>query len=222
MHLIFGAIFLLPLMLLPADSAAKVLIMVIGLAAFLHWYITRRRLREKYFKEFIKTLELPTESHEAVIQRMKDVKRFEEWIISSAFRSYFRREESPMLSTLYFLIATLFTLLLFGTSYAVIALVTLSVGDAFSTVTGKRFGKNKLPYNKDKSLQGTLAFFITSFAALQAFFMFFPQYALFNQLYVAFLAAFFGALIETIPTIDDNVTIPLGVSAVLWLSLLLL
>ncbi|RLG32696.1 phosphatidate cytidylyltransferase, partial [Methanosarcinales archaeon] len=70
---------------------------------------------------------------------------------------------------------------------------------------GIRWGKHRLIGKK--SLEGSAAFFLTSFTGLS--FLLSPLYAL--------IAAFTGMLIEMIPqeVIDDNITIPLGVSAVL-------
>jgi dolichol kinase len=77
-------------------------------------------------------------------------------------------------------------------------ILILALGDSISTVLGARFGKTKLLYNKKKSLEGTLAFF---FAALASWYFVGPA---------AIPLAFVAAMAETIPAIEDNLTIPIG------------
>jgi len=41
------------------------------------------------------------------------------------------------------------------------SLFILAIGDGLSTLVGKHFGKRPLPYNKKKTLEGSLAFFLS-------------------------------------------------------------
>ncbi|MEN3034367.1 MAG: phosphatidate cytidylyltransferase [Aquificaceae bacterium] len=89
---------------------------------------------------------------------------------------------------------------LFGPDSAVAGIITLAVGDAFAGLIGQSFARIKI---FSKSLEGSLAFFLSSSLALY-FFVPFP---------LGLLLALLGALIELLPSpVDDNFSIPLGVS----------
>lgn len=88
------------------------------------------------------------------------------------------------------------------------AAVVLVVGDALSAVVGKGFGKNELPYNPYKSIEGTITGFIGASIAA-AFVLPIP---------LAIFAALIGAFVESIPwDLNDNLTIPLAVGFFLWI-----
>ncbi|MEM3422292.1 MAG: phosphatase PAP2 family protein [Candidatus Bilamarchaeaceae archaeon] len=79
--------------------------------------------------------------------------------------------------------------------YIAAGLIIIGFGDAFSTLVGIR-GKIKLPYNKNKTLEGFISFFLSS---IIAFFFIGP---------LAFLAGLAGAIVESLPLpFDDNITI---------------
>lgn len=89
-----------------------------------------------------------------------------------------------------------------------VSALVLILGDSFSTMIGKVWGKHKIPYNRKKSLEGCLAFL--TFAFLGAL----------TQLpfQTSFLISALGMFIESLPLkLDDNLTIPLAVGFVLWL-----
>ncbi|MBU0532269.1 hypothetical protein KKB44_02125 [Candidatus Micrarchaeota archaeon] len=95
--------------------------------------------------------------------------------------------------------------LTFLTNNAEIAAIIfmLAVGDGFSTLIG-RIGKTKLPYNKKKTLEGTVAFFVATL----------PAYYFVGSLIVPL--AIIGAIVESIDLkIDDNLTIPIAGTAFL-------
>ncbi|NYZ73860.1 hypothetical protein H0O00_01835 [Candidatus Micrarchaeota archaeon] len=77
-------------------------------------------------------------------------------------------------------------------------ILILALGDSVSTVAGARFGKTKLPYNKKKSLEGTLAFF---FISLASWYFVGP---------VAIPLALVAAVAETVPVMEDNLIIPIA------------
>jgi dolichol kinase len=65
---------------------------------------------------------------------------------------------------------------------------------------GRKYGSVKIPYNPEKSIQGSLAGFAAAF--LGALIIVSPFYA--------FLAALLGMIGESLPLkVDDNVVIPL-------------
>ncbi len=91
--------------------------------------------------------------------------------------------------------------------YRVAALV-LIVGDGMAGMFGVIYGKTKLPWNQNKTLEGSIAGFIG--AAIAVSFILPLNYA--------FLAAFAGIATETIGwKLNDNLTVPMGVGFVLWL-----
>jgi dolichol kinase len=77
----------------------------------------------------------------------------------------------------------------------------LGIGDGIATIIGK-MGRIKLPYNKNKTLEGTMAFF---FASL-------PAYYFVGPLVIPLAIA--GALVESIDfKVDDNLMIPIVCTA---------
>ena len=89
-------------------------------------------------------------------------------------------------------------------SFALAMVAVLAFGDGASTIVGRTWGKNKLPWNSKKSWAGTAAFF--AFGAASA--------AFFIPLASALAYSLVLALIETIPAeIDDNLLVPVAAIA---------
>jgi uncharacterized protein (TIGR00297 family) len=98
----------------------------------------------------------------------------------------------------------------------------LAVGDGMATLAGRRFGSRPLPWNREKSVEGSLAFFICGGAAGALLCWWCrpaiipPPYSWFS-IGIPVLAAAVAALVETLPIrLDDNVSIPLTAAAVMW------
>ena len=73
----------------------------------------------------------------------------------------------------------------------------LAVGDSFSTVVGRK-GTHKVPYNKKKTIEGMIAFFVSCL----------PAYVLIGPL--AIPIALVAAIVESLPLpVDDNISIPI-------------
>jgi len=89
----------------------------------------------------------------------------------------------------------------FPINIAVAAIAVLAAADSISTLIGKTYGKHKLPINKKSTWEGSIAFFIV---ALGVLWFFDPSKAL----YVAAITT----IVEMLPEIDDNLTIPLTVA----------
>jgi len=99
--------------------------------------------------------------------------------------------------------------LFFEVNIAAAAMVIVVIGDTFAAIIGRAIGRIKY---KGKSLEGSLAFIITSALAVLAV----PDLSF----QVAFAGVVAGAIVEffTIP-IDDNLTIPLTAGVVMrWLG----
>ncbi|MFX1297770.1 MAG: diacylglycerol/polyprenol kinase family protein [Promethearchaeota archaeon] len=104
-----------------------------------------------------------------------------------------------------------------GQMVAIAAVIAFALGDSFSTIVGEKWGRHKLPYNKTKSVEGTLIFFATSFLGI------FITYLVAGQLawIPALIAGFVGCSIESfIPKkfwLDDNFAVPVSVGLVLYI-----
>lgn len=93
-----------------------------------------------------------------------------------------------------------FTLLLFPTQIGYAAIAVLTLGDSSASIFGKRFGHRKMPFNRRKSIEGSIMGLIIAFLGA----------LLFVDPLTAIIGAGAGLLIEAFPSpIDDNLTIPL-------------
>lgn len=101
------------------------------------------------------------------------------------------------------------SLMLFPKLIACVVILTVACADSMATIVGMLYGKCKVPYNRKKSVEGSVAFFITAFLC-----------ALFCvPLKIALIAALVSCIIETLPIKFDNISIPLGTGLTLWLIL---
>jgi dolichol kinase len=104
------------------------------------------------------------------------------------------------LAPIYFALGIIVSLLAFPAPISYIAITVLTLGDGFAHIFGMKFGKNTLPFNKGKNIEGT--FFGLFFAFLGSLTFVNPA--------IAFIAASIGMLIESLPLpINDNLTIPI-------------
>lgn len=115
---------------------------------------------------------------------------------------------------LYFFLGIISTLVIFSfnLSIAYSAILLLLIGDSLSTIVGRKFGKHKLPFNKHKSLEGSLAFFIVGFICCLILLPPIP----------AFTGALAGTLTEAYSPVDDNIPIPLVSAMIMALVMYLL
>jgi uncharacterized protein (TIGR00297 family) len=98
----------------------------------------------------------------------------------------------------------------------------LAIGDGMATLVGKRFGRTRIPWNREKSVAGSLALFLCGGIA-GAFLAWWcrpnvipPPYLWFS-LGAPFVAALVAAFVETIPVrLDDNLSVPAAAAGVLW------
>lgn len=96
-------------------------------------------------------------------------------------------------------------LLLFPIHTAKIAIFALAFGDGLASLVGKRFGKIRLPFFKDKTVAGSLACFAAVF--LSAF-------AVSGNFWKGLLLGIAGASIEMLPLKDyDNLLIPIAIGS---------
>ncbi|KAJ1610964.1 hypothetical protein OIY81_654 [Cryptosporidium canis] len=89
---------------------------------------------------------------------------------------------------------------------ATLGIATIGVGDALSAILGCLYGRIYLPGNRDKTLIGMIAFFVSTCSFLQ-----FTCYFSSNHysLPKIFLISFFSSLLESYSHYIDNATIPM-------------
>jgi dolichol kinase len=99
----------------------------------------------------------------------------------------------------------------------------LAFGDGAATLVGRRWGRHRLAWNPDKSVEGLLAFVVAGGAAA-VFFAWWtapsvtPRPAMTFILAAPILAAVAAGLVETVAiALDDNISVPATAGAVLWL-----
>lgn len=120
----------------------------------------------------------------------------------SAFTGVTREQEKErLLGATYLAASSFLALLLFPVPIAVSCMLYIILGDTFAALVGKKFGRHKF---REKSLEGSFAFFIIS---------------LLSSLYfIGFPLSFLGALTATITEAysdKDNLTVPIISGAVL-------
>lgn len=118
----------------------------------------------------------------------------------------------------YVLLSGLIGILIFPKVIFITAFAILIIGDIMAALIGRKFGKHKF---LAKSLEGTLAFFISS--CIVVFFT--PKVGNLQMEYViGIIAAFIGAITENISFefVDDNLSIPLIVGFAMWILYIIL
>ncbi|HTL12768.1 MAG TPA: SEC59/DGK1/VTE5 family protein [Bdellovibrionota bacterium] len=135
-----------------------------------------------------------------------------------AQRAFYRAEERFKESAMIpYAIAVLLTILTFPKALALIGIYTLAVADPISAIVGIRFGRHHIV--KEKSVEGSLAFLAATFF-IAMFVLWASSYAMFSSILGAsLLIAIAGAAFEMLPIrLDDNLTIPIFVGFMGWLS----
>ncbi len=102
------------------------------------------------------------------------------------------------------------------------AVLVLGFGDPVAGLVGRRWGRTQLV--NGRSLEGTAAFAIVSFAVVFLMFMFWHGSTSYETaFFVCAVAAVTGALTELFSRrLDDNIAIPLAVGAAVWGTLVLM
>jgi uncharacterized protein (TIGR00297 family) len=96
--------------------------------------------------------------------------------------------------------------------FAAIGWALLAFGDGVATLAGKSIRIGSLPWNRDKSWGGLLAFFVVGYAAAIAV----AYWLDYRHPYVVLIAALAAAITESLPLgIDDNLTVPFAASVAL-------
>ena len=83
------------------------------------------------------------------------------------------------------------------------------LGDGFATYTGTTYGKHRLPWNRNKTMEGTSGFMAGAMCAV-----------LIMPVYATLLVALLGAIVESLPLkLNDNITLPVVLSLLFYLLL---
>lgn len=119
-------------------------------------------------------------------------------------QAFERKKVMPGKGAMHYAAGCLLLMTFAPANFALAMIAVLAFGDGTSTVIGKFWGKNKLPWNSRKSWLGTATFF--AFGAVSSAFFIPVEQALAYSLVLA--------LIETVPAdVDDNLLIPVAALA---------
>ncbi len=132
--------------------------------------------------------------------------RFENWFERRVMELE-RPGEFPLRGAMFMLMAAFLAFEVFPLRAAAAGMLVLAIADSASTVVGTLFGSHKIKFNRKKSVEGSAAFFIGSAAVLAGFMH--PVSAVVLSLVVA--------LVEALPGLDDNITVPVAISALMVL-----
>lgn len=131
----------------------------------------------------------------------KSVSTFISSITSIASRD---RDQGVTLGPVTLALGALLVLTSFEPVAATCGIYALAFGDGLSSVTGKLWGKAKIPFTNGKSYVGSATCF---------FMIFSTSFIVTGSLQKALLAGLFGAVTELIPVKDiDNLIIPVAVA----------
>lgn len=124
------------------------------------------------------------------------------------------------LGIVFYPLAVLVLIVLFRNRLEIAAIgwIALALGDGCATLVGRNMRGPKLPWNRDKSLLGTIAFVEAALPiAWLAGLMLAPSEALVPMWIIASCAVVAAAIVESLPTgIDDNLTVPATAAFVAW------
>ena len=125
-------------------------------------------------------------------------------------------ERNSMAGTSYLFVGVFLIILLFPKNIVILALMFLGVADPLASFVGIKYGSDKILGSK--SLQGSIAAFVC--CTLISGIYYFAHNLMTERLFmVSILSGLIGALAELLPVgrLDDNFTIPVVSSCLLWL-----
>jgi dolichol kinase len=95
------------------------------------------------------------------------------------------------------------------------AVAMLMIGDGAAALVGRRFGRTRYPFS-NKSLEGSLAFFVVGFLVAVPFVVLAPSGMAVPSIGVLLLGAALAAALEAFNLpVNDNVGVPLGAGALM-------
>jgi dolichol kinase len=142
-----------------------------------------------------------------------------EIVVSRHLIMHFEREKDakkfPFKGAIHYGVGIFFPILLLSTEKACMIIFILSVGDAMSTLIGKFYGSHRIG---DKSIEGFIAFVLSSFIACAVFIILIGRPDLVG---LAGLLCVVGAFVEFQGFIDDNLMVPLVLAIMAWMQAIL-
>lgn len=132
-------------------------------------------------------------------------------------RGVSRHERGYDAGIVFYPVAVLLLILVFRHQlhFAAIGWALLAFGDGVATLAGKGLGGAKLPWNRDKSWSGLIAFFLAGGAMAIAV----AYWLDYRQPVVVLIAALAAAITESLAlAIDDNLTVPFAASVALIIA----
>ncbi len=136
---------------------------------------------------------------------------FNEWVFRNVRGLVKQSERKKPTGTTFFLVSVLATILIFPKYIAVSSLTFLAIGDVSAAVVGERWGRIKIFH---KSFEGFITFFAV---ALLGGWILLHYYSQLNFRLILF-GSLTAAVVEILPLrLDDNFSIPLITSLVMWL-----
>ena len=121
-----------------------------------------------------------------------------------------RNEERNQLiiRPVYYAVGIAASMIIFPENIGNSAITIVTLGDCLAGLSGTIIGRNPIPYNRDKTIEGSLVGFISAFLVS----------CVFVSVHVAFLGALTGAFAESCDRLlDDNLAVPLASGLVMSL-----
>jgi dolichol kinase len=120
-------------------------------------------------------------------------------------KDFFGITERKFLATpVYFAAGIFILLLLFPKKAFYFGTIAIVIGDCMAGIVGKRFGKRKIFYSKEKTLEGSFTCLLSTFLS----------YSLLTNPFSAFFLAIFTTFIESLPIVYENFILPISVGIV--------
>jgi len=139
---------------------------------------------------------------------------------SSFFKKMVEKDEekSGMLNGLIiYVLMMMLTILVFPLWIAGCCLINLSFADGLASFVGEK-GKKRLPWNKKKTLEGSLTFLLVSFVGCFLVMMFLSTLSLDRIFLLTLTTSLIASFVESLSIrMDDNVSVPLITGIVLYL-----
>ena len=138
------------------------------------------------------------------------------------FTERFGREDEekiPARGLLTLLIGSLISLSIYPLNIALTSIIILSIGDSFSYIIGKYFGKIKIPWNKKENIEGPIIAGVLSVLFVYSFNLI--GFIIRSHYLLIFLTAFLVTSIDVKIgkwNVDDNLTIPVVSGGILFLA----
>ncbi len=220
---IVSLVFIIPIYFLELIDAAKVIAVLALLFMFGDWYYLSWKQRKEQIEKTVKNLaHLSEEKKKEITSGYEEFLKFERKFLDKYINQMRRaRERRPFVAGFNVAFASLIALVLFGTTPALMGIIAIAIGDSLSTLVGLKFGNHKLLYNDNKSLEGSIAFILATFAFASIFLIYFSELAFIDFWMIAAITAIIGSLIESLPLVNDNITVPIAVGFFIYLAMLL-